>query len=189
MARPQIGDTLAAECASFADLKLALPFDTPTRSVDRAALTHASWCPTCRPIADRHLRAQAARTEALAAEARTEAAARAVDILDDAAKIIETNGYFRHYLWDTGQNARGTPIECCRVDIIGAISIAAYGSPTYAGAPRVLAAESYLTKQVDAPSIAAWSCRPGNGQQQALDLIRSTADALRAATPAARRSQ
>jgi hypothetical protein len=49
-----------------------------------------------------------------------------------------------------------------------------------AGAPRVRGVEGFLAEAVDAPSVAAWSSYPGNGQRQAIDLLRDTADALRA---------
>lgn len=177
-----ISDALARACTAFAALKKTLPMDTSVRGVERAAFTHTLWCPTCRPLADQVRSGQAARTGRLAAEARAEGARVAADALDDAAEVIEVNGYFRYYLWDTRQAARGTPLDLCRVDVIGALGIALYDSPVYASAPRVLAVEQFLTEHIDAPSVGAWSSRPGNGRQRALDLLRTTADTLRTPT-------
>jgi hypothetical protein len=179
VARATAADTFAAACGDFADLKKSLSADAPLRAVERAAMTHALWCQVCRPLADRVRAAQAARVEQLAAEARAEHARAAADALDAAARVIEVNGFFRHYLWDTRQAGRGTPIESCRVDIVGAIAVALYGSPTYAGAPRVRGVEEFLTEVIDAPSVAAWCSYPGHGRRQALDVLRDAADVLR----------
>ncbi|MFB6776505.1 hypothetical protein ACFCX0_03530 [Streptomyces sp. NPDC056352] len=180
MARAQISDTLTAACADFTALKKSLPLETSVRGAERTALMHALSCPTCQPIADDMRRAQTAGTSRLAAEARAETARERADILDKAAKVIEANGFFKHYLWDTKQGAAGTALQNCRVDITGAIAIALFDSPCYAGSPRVRAVEQALVDRINAPSLAAWCGYPGNRQRQALQLIRDTADALRA---------
>ncbi|MFF1301132.1 hypothetical protein, partial [Streptomyces sp. NPDC058296] len=180
MARAHVSDTLTAACTAFAALKKTLSMETSVRGAERTALTHALACPTCRPIADDMRRAQTADTDRLAAEARTETAREHADILGKAAKVIEANGFFRHYLWDTRQEAAGTPVQNCRVDITGATAIALFGSPCYAGSPRVRAVEQELVDRINAPSLAAWSTYPGNGQTQAVQLIRDTAATLRA---------
>lgn len=183
MAHAQVSDTLIAACAAFAALKKSLPLADSIRGAERTALMHALSCPTCRPLADDLRDAQAADTARLAAEARVETAREHADVLYKAAKVLDANGFFRHYLWDTKQEAAGTPLQDCRVDILGAIAIALYESPCYAGSPRVRAVEQELVDRINAPSLAAWSTYPGNGQTQALQLIRDTADALSQAEP------
>lgn len=100
------------------------------------------------------------------------------DVLDKAAKVIEANGFHKPFLWDTKQAAAGTPLENCRVDIIGAIAIVLCGNPRYSISPRVRSAEQALTGRCNAPSVAAWCTYPGNGKAAAVALLRSTADAL-----------
>lgn len=180
MARPVISDTLTTACPQYASLKATLPPATSVTALERAALTHAAHCPTCGPLADTHRRMQAAQTRRLANEAQAETEQAAVPVLEQAAAVIETNGFHRHFLWDTAQADRGIPLEDCRVDIAGALGIVLYGSPRYAGAPRVRAVEQLLVDRVDAPSLAAWYSRPGIGLRQAVTLLRGTADELRA---------
>jgi len=101
------------------------------------------------------------------------------DVCDKAAKVIETNGYCRHYLYDTKQAAGGTPLAGCRVDLIGAINIALYGTPRYGGTGLGQAVEQAITDRIDAPSIVNWCDRKGHGKNEAIALLRDTATALR----------
>lgn len=174
-------DEMAAACPDFADLKAGFHFDTPRLWVDRAAFTHAMRCPTCGPIADRAREAQAARTARLAGEVRAQNVALAIGVFAQAAKIIENNGYCTTYMWDTRQESQGTPIEECRVDIIGALAIALHGSPVYSSTPRVRAAEELLAERIDAPSVAAWSTQTRRTGTDAARLLREAATALRLA--------
>lgn len=182
MARAVITERLVEACTEAAALKKQLPFDTSVREAERASLTHALRCPVCQPIADTMRAMQAAETERLAVEARTEAARNAAPVLDAARKIIEANGYCRTYLWDTKQAADGVPIEYCHVDIIGAIAVALFDNPAYAAHPRVRRVEQFLEERIAAPSVEAWGSYPGNGKRAVLDLLRSTADELRTFT-------
>jgi hypothetical protein len=152
-----------------------LPFDASSRETERALLTHALHCPTCKPVADRYRRDQAERIADLAEQTHTEAARAAVPVLETAAKIIEANGWCRTYLRDTRQHHAGTPIEHCRVDIAGALAIALHGSPTYAGTPQVRAIEALLVDRIDAPSLAAWYTQPGVNEAAAVQLLRDAA--------------
>jgi hypothetical protein len=177
MARTPASDLLAAACPNAARTRSGLPFDASSRETERALLTHALHCPTCKPVADRYRRDQAERIADLAEQTHTEAARAAVPVLETAAKIIEANGWCRTYLWDTRQHHAGTPIEHCRVDIAGALAIALHGSPTYAGTPQVRAIEALLVDRIDAPSLAAWYARPGVNEAAAVQLLRATAHA------------
>lgn len=101
------------------------------------------------------------------------------DICDKAADIIETNGFCRGYLYDTKQAAGGTKVADCRVDIIGAINVALYGTPRYGGTGLGAPVEQAIAARIDAPSIVAWCERKGNNKAQAIRLLRGTAKALR----------
>ena len=180
MARAQVSDTLTAACPQFAALKKTLPLTMSAGAAERAALTHALHCGTCRPLADQYRRTKAAQIARLAAEAHTNLCRDAIPVLVQVGKILENNGYHRYFLWDTRQADAGTPLEECRVSIVGALGIALYDDPRYATGPRVRAIEQLIVDRTTAPSLAAWADYPGNGQQQALDLIRDTTDALRA---------
>lgn len=101
------------------------------------------------------------------------------DILDKAAAAIHTNGWCRTYLYDTRQHDGGTAIHACRVDILGALNLAATGTPRWPGTPLTRAAEQALNDRVDAASVVAWCDLKGNGGQQAIALLRETAASLR----------
>lgn len=119
----------------------------------------------------------------LTAEAHTETNQAAIFVLNRAAQVLETNGFYQDYLWDTVQAATNLPPEDCRVDVAGALAIALHGSPRYAGAPRVRAVEQLLLDRVDAPGLAAWYIRPGVDQRRVVALLRDTAAELRAVLP------
>ncbi|GAA3807747.1 DUF6197 family protein [Streptomyces chiangmaiensis] len=180
MARAIATETMAAACPQFVDLKRGMSPATSVAGAERVAFTHALHCPTCGPLADQVRRMQAAQTRRLAAEAEAEATLEAIPILDQTADVIESTGFFRSYLWDTRQAGKGTPLEFCRVDVVGALAIVLYGSPTYAGTPRVRKVEQFLIDRIPAPSLAAWYSRPGVDKRQVLELLRSTADEFRA---------
>lgn len=63
------------------------------------------------------------------------------ELIDEAAAVIARNGLAKRYLYDTKQANTGLPLEQCRVDIIGALNVAAHGTPRYASSPLVFAAE------------------------------------------------
>jgi hypothetical protein len=187
MARAIVSDTLTAACPAFAELMASLPLAATVSGAERVALTHALHCPACGPIADDLRRMHARQTARLAAEAQEETERDAIPVLDQAADVLEGNGFHRNYLWDTRQHDRGTPLEDCRVDIAGALAIVLHGSPTYAGTPAVRKVEALLNERIPAPSLAAWYSHPGIGRRQAVALVRDTADELRG-LPNSRRS-
>jgi hypothetical protein len=176
MAATPASDRLTAACPDAARTRAGLPRTLNPREVERALLTHALHCPVCGPLADRHRREQAAWIADLTEQARAGAARDAVPVLEAAAKILEANGFHRHYLWDTAQAARGTPLHLCRVDIAGALATALHGSPAYAGTPQVRAVEQLLVARIAAPSLAAWYTQARPSQQDAVDLLHETAD-------------
>jgi hypothetical protein len=179
MARAVVSEQLAGACAGFRALKASLPPSTSVSAAERTALTHALHCPTCKPIADDLRRMHSAQTARLAAEAQEETEREAIPVLEQTADVLDANGFFRSFLWDTRQHAAGTPLELCRVDIAGALAIVLHGSPTYAGSPAVRKVEALLVDRIPAPSLAAWYSHPGVGGRQAVRLVRDTADDLR----------
>lgn len=180
MARAIATETLTAACPEFAALKTTLPPATSVAAAERTAFTHALYCSTCQPIADDLRRAQAARTRRLATEAWEETEQAAIPVLDQAADVLEGNGFHRNYLWDTVQARKGTPLEYCRVDVVGALAIVLHGSPTYASTPAVRKVEALLVDRIPAPSLAAWYAYPGVTGRRVVALLRGTADELRA---------
>jgi len=178
MARAVIAEALTATCPDVAALKASLPFDASNRETERTALTHALFCPTCKPIADDMRRAQVAETDRLAAEAALEKA----DVCDKAAQVIETNGHCRRYLYDTKQAAGGTKLADCRVDIIGAINIAIGGTPRYAGTGLGAVVERALLQRIPEACITDWNDTKGRTKADAITLLRDTAAALREVT-------
>lgn len=176
-------DTMAATCPTYATTRRGMPCDASNAEHERAAFTHALYCPTCRPLADQHRQEQADRIATLAVQADAEHRQAAVPVLHDTIKTLEANGFYRHYLWDTAQAKRGIPIEECRVDIAGALAVALYGLPAYAGTPQVRAVEQLVVEQVDAPSLPAWYDRAQPDTADAVALLHQTVRSLMEAPP------
>ncbi|MDQ0758764.1 DUF6197 family protein [Streptomyces canus] len=102
------------------------------------------------------------------------------ELLDKAADVIDTNGHCKRYLYDTKQAAGGTKLAGCRVDIIGALNIAAHGTPVYTGRDlRVWAAEQAILARIPEAAIVTWNDARGHGNREAAKLLRDTAASLR----------
>lgn len=103
------------------------------------------------------------------------------DLLDTAADVIDRNGHCKRDLYDHKQAATTKP-ENCRVDIIGAVNIAAHGVPIYTGKSLLTwrAEEAILARIPDA-AIVTWNDARGRGKREAAKLLRDTAAGLRAA--------
>jgi hypothetical protein len=100
-------------------------------------------------------------------------------LCDKAAAVIGKNGLAKRYLYDTRQAAAGLPLDQCRVDIIGALNIAAHGTPRYAASRIVYAAERALQKRIDRASLVVWVDEKGRGKDDAIVLLMETAAHLR----------
>lgn len=113
----------------------------------------------------------------------TPPATETADLCDKAADVIESNGHCKRDLYDHKQAAGGTKPEDCRVDIIGALNIAAHGKPVYAGRDlRVWTAEQAIRAQIKEAAIVTWNDARGRGKREAAKLLRDTATALREAS-------
>ncbi len=102
------------------------------------------------------------------------------DLCEKAMRVIAANGHHKRYLYDTKQAQSGMALDKCRVDIIGALNIAAHGTPRYAGSPIVFAAEMALARQIDRESLVVWNDEKGRSKDDAVDLLNQTAAELRA---------
>lgn len=101
------------------------------------------------------------------------------ELLDKAADALAKNGLAKRYLYDTKQAETGLPLKDCRVDVIGALNIAAHGTPRYAGTRLVFAAERALEQRIDRCSLVVWVDEKGRTKDDAIDLLRDTAVDLR----------
>lgn len=102
------------------------------------------------------------------------------DLCDRAAAVIDTNGHHKRYLYNTKQAQAGIALAKCRVDILGALNIAAHGTPRYAGSPLVFAAETALARRIDRVSLVVWNDTQGRTKGDAINLLKRTATELRA---------
>lgn len=102
------------------------------------------------------------------------------DLCDKAASIINENGHHKRYLYNTKQAQAGMALAKCRVDILGALNIAAHGTPRYAGSPLVFAAENALARRIDRVSLVVWNDTQGRTKGDAINLLKRTATELRA---------
>jgi hypothetical protein len=103
------------------------------------------------------------------------------DLLEKAAAVIDRNGHCKRDLYDHKQAANGTKPADCRVDLIGAINIAAHGVPVYTGKSLLTwRAEDALLARIGEPAIVSWNDARGHGKREAAKLLRDTAAALRA---------
>ncbi|MFD9284880.1 hypothetical protein ACFWD7_48030 [Streptomyces mirabilis] len=121
--------------------------------------------------------------------ATTPTLAEIADILDTARAHIVRVGFCKKYLYSTPQQANGLAPERCAVDLPGAIAVAVHGTPLHPVTPLTAAVEQAVAARITAPSLAAWCDYKGNGKQQALDLLRATADRLRNANRNASKEQ
>ncbi|MFD9070582.1 DUF6197 family protein [Streptomyces lasiicapitis] len=112
--------------------------------------------------------------------ATTPTRAATADVLDQAAEILEANGHYQGHLYDTRQAAGSTPLDGCRVDVMGALNIAAHGTPRYAGSPAVYAAEQALTDRLQVVSLVTWNDEKGRTAADITQALRDTAANLRA---------
>lgn len=115
----------------------------------------------------------------------TTTATEIADVLDKARAHIVQFGFCKKYLYSTPQARNGLPLDRCEVDLIGAINVAVHGTPLHLVTPLTTAVEKAIEARIGAPSLAAWCDYKGNGKQQALDLLRDTADRLRRTEAAA----
>jgi hypothetical protein len=102
------------------------------------------------------------------------------DLCDKAADVIDRNGHCKRDLYDHKQAAGGTKPANCRVDLIGALNIAAHGVPIYTGKSLLTwrAEEAILARIPDA-AIVTWNDARGRGKREAAKLLRDTAAGLR----------
>lgn len=104
------------------------------------------------------------------------------DLCDKAADIIDTNGHCKRDLYDHKQAAGGTKPAGCRVDIIGALNIAAHGTPIYTGKSLLTwRAEDAILARIPEAAIVTWNDARGRGKREAAKLLRDTAASLRKA--------
>lgn len=102
------------------------------------------------------------------------------DLLGKAADVIDTNGHCRRDLYDHRQAAAGTQPANCRVDIIGALNIAAHGVPVYDGrSVLVWRAEEAILARIPDPAIVTWNDAKGRNKTQVAKLLRDTAASVR----------
>jgi hypothetical protein len=103
-----------------------------------------------------------------------------VAVLEQAAAVIEANGFTKRYLYDRRQAGAGKSLRFCRVDVIGALNIAAHGTPVYAGSPAVASAEAALLARITEAAIVTWNDATGRTAADAVALLRNTATELQA---------
>ncbi len=104
------------------------------------------------------------------------------DLLDKAADVIDRNGHCKRDLYDHKQAAAGTKPSGCRVDLIGAINIAAHGTPVYTGKSLLTwRAEDALLARIGEAAIVTWNDARGHGKREAARLLRDTAASMREA--------
>ncbi|MEU6365707.1 hypothetical protein ABZ876_08120 [Streptomyces sp. NPDC046931] len=105
------------------------------------------------------------------------------DVLDKARAHIVRYGFYRKYLYNANQAAKGMPLNQCEVDLDGAICVAVHGTPLHLGRdPLTQAAADAILARITAPSLVNWCSRKGNGKQQAIALLRDAADRQRRRT-------
>lgn len=102
------------------------------------------------------------------------------DLCDKAAEVIDRNGHCKRDLYDHKQAAGGTKPADCRVDVIGALNIAAHGAPIYTGKSLLTwRAEEAILARIGEAAIVTWNDARGRGKREAARLLRDTAASLR----------
>lgn len=104
------------------------------------------------------------------------------DLIAKAAEVIDRNGHCKRDLYNHKQAASGTKPANCRVDIIGALNIAAHGTPIYTGKSLLTwRAEDAILARIPEAAIVTWNDARGRGKREAAKLLRDTAASLRKA--------
>ena len=100
-----------------------------------------------------------------------------VEILRGMKAAIERNGWAQHGYIDKGQHEAGTPIANCRVDLYGALRIAATGDVTNGDDLTADEARMILLRLVVAESdtgpmgLASWNDWPGRTVDEVYALL------------------
>jgi hypothetical protein len=108
------------------------------------------------------------------------------DVLDKAADHIDAVGWHQGRLYDDAQADAGTPVDRCRVCLLGAVYAALQDGNPRAGvtAPRELtlaiAAEDAMENHLDGPVID-WNDSRERTQAEVTAALRATAANLRSA--------
>lgn len=105
------------------------------------------------------------------------------DILDKAAEVIDRNGHHKGYLYDEEQADSGLLVQCCRVDVVGAINVAVFGVPRWpaddhAGSPLAQAAVLALQETAGRP-VPGWNDEAGRTSDSAITALWDTSERLR----------
>lgn len=108
------------------------------------------------------------------------------DLLDKAADVIDRNGHHKGYLYDEEQADSGLLVQCCRVDVVGAINVAVFGVPrwpadNHPGSPLAQAAVLALQETVKKP-VPGWNDETERVQDDVLIALWETAERLRKVT-------
>lgn len=102
---------------------------------------------------------------------------RTVEILRGAKTVLERNGWHQGTFYDQAQHDTGVPRAQCRVCLMGAVYVAASGSPiTYGyGAAE---AQGLLTETLDRrgrwEQVYDWNDAPGRTLAEVLELLDAT---------------
>lgn len=102
------------------------------------------------------------------------------DLCDHAAQVLVMNGLNKRHLYDTRQADGGTELIACRVDVIGALNIAAHGTPRYASSRIVQAAERALLDHLKVVALVPWNDAPECTADDVVQALHDTATNLRA---------
>lgn len=113
------------------------------------------------------------------------APAEIADVLDKAADHIDAVGWMQGRLYDDAQADAGTPVDQCRVCLIGAMYAALQdGNPRFGfittASQRAAAAEGALEDHLDGPVIT-WNDDPNRTKDEVTAALRTTAANLRSA--------
>lgn len=110
--------------------------------------------------------------------------AQIADVLDKAAAHIDAVGWYQGRLYDDAQADAGTPLDQCRVCLLGAMYAALQDGVPRAGliATRELtlaiAVEDALEDHLDGPVIT-WNDDPNRTKDEVTAALRATATELR----------
>ncbi|MFP3986946.1 hypothetical protein U9R90_05465 [Streptomyces sp. E11-3] len=110
--------------------------------------------------------------------------AEVADICDKAACHMDRVGFHQGALYSGCQADAGTPLEGCRVDVVGALNFAAHGSARFGcedGPERraALRAEVAVQNHLGADLID-WNDAAERTKEQVVQALRDTATGLRA---------
>lgn len=105
------------------------------------------------------------------------------DVLDKAADVIDRNGHHKGYLYDEAKADDGLLVQCCPVDVVGAINVAVFDVPRWPAEDhpdsRLAQAAVLALQETVGEPVPGWNDDETRTQDDVITSLWDTAERLR----------